>query len=410
MATHKPRQIELPSLAQANWLAEPRLQALLAVLSAEGGEARVAGGAVRNALLGVPVSDIDIATTLSPADVSQRCQHAGFAVHPTGIEHGTVTVVNARMPFEVTTLRRDVTTDGRRATVTFTGDWAADAARRDFTMNAMYCDANGKIYDFTDGYEDIQKRKVKFVGGAARRIREDYLRILRFFRFHAHYGKGKPDTEGLAACVRLRKGIRNLSAERITAEIFKLLAAESPTPVLRVMHASGILKEFMSRAPEWHTLRRVKPDLIHRLFALNGGSADFGPSIRLSNQQAKRLRDLSEAPRLAPAFNPAERRHLLYILGEQSFSDAVALSWARSRAAMDDRGWQALTDLPTGWSIPTFPLTGKDLQRAGLAPGPAMGQTLRALEQRWIASDFALSRADLIAQAQIEMAPIERTK
>ncbi len=199
---------DLPSLRRAAWLREPRLQVVLRVLNVDG-VTRVAGGAVRNALLGVPVADVDLATTLLPTDVMAIAKREGFGVHPTGIEHGTVTVTHQGAAFEVTTLRRDVETDGRHAVVSFTDDWAEDAARRDFTMNALYCDATGKIYDFTEGYLDIQKRKVRFVGVPAQRIQEDYLRILRFFRFHAHFGKSLPDAAGLKACVQFKSAAQN---------------------------------------------------------------------------------------------------------------------------------------------------------------------------------------------------------
>lgn len=400
MAPRKTRPFEPPSLADATWLREARLQSVLKVLNGQGGEARIAGGAVRNALLGVPVADIDIATTLMPDIVSHRCRAAGFAVHPTGIDHGTVTVVNQHMPFEVTTLRNDVTTDGRRATVAFTTDWQEDAQRRDFTMNAMYCDANGKVYDFTNGCRDILKRKVRFVGTPSRRIREDFLRILRFFRFHAHFGKGAPDAEGLKACTRLRKGIDSLSAERITQELFKILAAQNPLPVLKVMEQGGILKHCLPGTPNWRLFRRLPPNGIHRLFALNGCSADLGPRFRLSNQQQAHLKDLAEAPDITPAFLPQERRRLLYALGEHSFTDAVVLSLARGKAVSDDPAWRELAELPQHWSAPKFPVTGRDLQAIGLAPGPAMGETLRSLEDWWIASDFKPTRDELLARAK----------
>ena len=208
------RAVELPSLAQEAWLVDPHLQKVMAVLSRNGG-VRVVGGAVRNALMGLPVADVDLATTHLPLEVIKLCKAAKFGVHLTGIDHGTVTVTCGKGVFEVTTLRRDVATDGRRATVAFTEDWAEDAARRDFTMNAIYCDAIGKCYDYTNGYADILNRKVRFVGAANMRIREDYLRILRFFRFHAAYGNGAPERIGLAACVALKSGLQNLSAERI---------------------------------------------------------------------------------------------------------------------------------------------------------------------------------------------------
>lgn len=401
MATRR-KTADIPSLAGEPWLSDRRLQSLLALVAAGGGEARVAGGAVRNALLGVAVADIDVATTLPPQAVVRLAGDAGFAVHPTGIEHGTVTVVVHHMPFEVTTLRRDVTTDGRRATVAFTTDWAEDAARRDFTMNAMYCDASGKVYDFADGYADILARKVRFVGTASRRIREDYLRILRFFRFHAHFGKGAADPEGLKACIRLRNGINALSAERITQELFKIVAAPTPFAVLKTMQDGKILQPCLphagTRVPDWRVLRRLPADGLLRLFVLNGQSADCGPRLRLSNSQQTRLRQLEEAPHITPDFLPHERRRLLYALGPSCYADAVALSWARGKAAPDHPEWTALRDVPLHWTAPKFPVTGRDLQAAGLAPGPAMGETLRRLEDWWIASDFKPSRDELLAR------------
>jgi poly(A) polymerase len=399
MATRR-KAPDLPSLAGESWLADHRLQTLLALLNEAGEEARVAGGAVRNALLGLAVADIDVATTLPPREVVQRCNNAGFAVHPTGIEHGTVTVVVHHMPFEVTTLRRDVTTDGRRATVAFTGDWAEDAARRDFTMNAMYCDASGKIYDFTDGYKDILRRKVRFVGAPSRRIREDYLRILRFFRFHAHYGKGAPDPKGLSACTRLRKGLDGLSAERIRQELLKLLVAPRAVETLKAMHKAGILKHVLDAVPEWRVLKRLPPDPILRLSVLARDATLLQDHLRLSNEQARRLQAIAEAPLLSPDFRDTERRRILYHIGPQAWRDAVHLSWARSRAALDDRDWQALAGLPDDWPVPTFPVTGRDLQAAGFAAGPGLGEALRKLEDWWIASDFKPAREELLARAK----------
>jgi poly(A) polymerase len=229
---------ELPSLHDQAWLNEPRLQEVLRVLNASG-ETRVAGGAVRNALLGVAVADVDVATVLLPEEVMTAAKAAGFGVHPTGLDHGTITITCKKAAFEVTTLRRDIETDGRHAVVSFTTNWAEDAARRDFTINAMYCDAAGKIYDYTKGYADIQKRKVKFVGVPEERIAEDYLRILRFFRFHAWYGKNAPDKEGLQACIKLRSGLKKLSVERVRQELFKLLAAPNAVKTLQLMATNG---------------------------------------------------------------------------------------------------------------------------------------------------------------------------
>jgi poly(A) polymerase len=227
----------LPSLAGAEWLGDPRLQRVLAVLAKAGGEARIAGGAVRNALLGEPIADIDIATTLSPEAVMKAAEADGLGVHPTGIEHGTVMLVAAGIPFEVTTLRRDVETFGRKARVIFTDDWHADAARRDFTINALYCSAKGEIFDPVNGYPDILQRRIRFVGDPEARIHEDYLRILRYFRFQARYGAKTRDAASLAACVKLSKGLERLSAERIRQELFKLMVARRAVPVLWRMGA-----------------------------------------------------------------------------------------------------------------------------------------------------------------------------
>ncbi|MBL8790602.1 MAG: CCA tRNA nucleotidyltransferase [Rhizobiales bacterium] len=391
---------ELPSLAHAEWLKDQRLQTVLALLNSEGGEARVAGGAVRNALLGVPVADIDIATTLRPEEVARRGKAKGLAVHPTGIEHGTVTLVVQRMPFEVTTLRRDVSTDGRRATVAFTGDWEEDASRRDFTINAMYCDAGGKIYDFTNGYADIQKRKVRFVGLPSRRIKEDYLRILRFFRFHAGYAVGTPDVDGLAACVRLRRGLSTLSAERVRQELLKLLVAPGAVAVLKVMAKTGILAHVIPAEPNWRTLGRLPPDAILRLSAIARTPTALRDRLRLSNDECRRLQAITEAPPITPDYRPDERRRILYHIGPQGWRDAALLSLAQSRAPLDDAAWQELVGLPGGWPLPKFPVSGRDLQALGFLPGPALGEALRKLEDWWIASDFKPTREELLLRAK----------
>ena len=391
---------ELPSLAEAPWLKDERLQSVLAVLNADGGEGRVAGGAVRNALLGLPVADIDIATTLPPDEVTARCKAKGLAVHPTGFEHGTVTVVTHRMPFEVTTLRRDVTTDGRRATVAFTADWEEDASRRDFTINAMYCDASGKVYDFTDGYKDIQKRRVRFVGLPSKRIKEDYLRILRFFRFHAAYGAGAADRDGLAACVRLRKGLTSLSAERIRQELMKLLVAPRAVDVLKLMAKAKILPLILDAAPNWRVIGRLPPDAVLRLAALAKHPAGLRDRLRLSNEEARRLEAIAEAPSLSPELRDPERHRILYHLGPQAWRDAARLSHAQSRAAADDPAWADLADLPAHWPLPKFPVMGRDLLAAGFTPGPAMGEALRRLEDWWIASDFKPTREELLLRAK----------
>ena len=386
---------KLPSLAKAAWLNEPRLQRVLAVLNT-GGETRVAGGAVRNALLKLPISDVDLATTLTPGDVVQLAKGAGFAVHPTGIEHGTVTVVNRAAAFEVTTLRHDLETDGRHATVKFTNSFADDAARRDFTINALYCDLEGKLYDFTNGYADIRKRNVKFVGKPSERIAEDYLRILRFFRFHAAYGKGAPDKTGLAACKRLRSGLIKISAERIRQELMKLLVAPRAIETLKTMSKVGILKIVLAHSEDWRVLKRLPGDAMLMLFALSSAPMELKERLRLSNEESKRLDAMVKAPPLSITLRDRERRALLYQLGPQAWRDACHLSWARSRATRSDAKWRKLLRLGETWPMPVLPLTGKDLLHNGYASGPALGLALQRAEDYWIAGDFTASRDDLL--------------
>jgi poly(A) polymerase len=386
---------KVPSLARQAWLRDERLQSLLRVLNSEG-EARVAGGAVRNALLGVPVADVDVATTLAPTDVMQLCKAKGFGVHPTGVEHGTVTITVEKHPFEVTTLRRDIETNGRHAVVLFTNDWAEDAARRDFTVNAMYCDAVGKIFDFTNSYEDIQKRRVRFVGHPSWRIKEDYLRILRFFRFHARYGKGSPDKDGLKACTRLKAGLAHLSAERVRQEMLKLLEAPRAIETLKVMSRTGILKKIIPYTEEWRVLDRLPQDGILRLFALSKGPTQLKDRFRLSNAQGQRIDALMVAPDVSPALSKAEQRRLIYQLGADGWKDAVALSQAKSRASLTDRPWRAMLKLADSFQRPEFPVSGHDLTEKGITPGPKMGQLLRDLEDWWLASDFKPGKDELL--------------
>jgi poly(A) polymerase len=395
------REVRLPSLAAEPWLQQRPLREVMKALTAAGGEVRVAGGAVRNALLGVAVADVDIATTHLPDDVMRICKAAGFGVHPTGLAHGTITIVNHGVPFEVTTLRRDVATDGRRAVVSFTTDFAKDAQRRDFTMNAMYCDIDGKLFDFTNGYEDIVKRRVKFVGDASQRIREDYLRILRFFRFQARYGSPRVNVVALDACTRLRAGLKKLSAERVRSELLKILEAPQAVRVLKVMSERGILNVILPHTDEWRVMSRLPVDGILRLFVLAKTPGTLQEPLRLSNPEAARLLQLADAPSVSPRLLPTEQRRMLYQLGATTYQDAVRLTWARSKAGMDDAQWIELLGLPQKWSPPRFPVTGADLKTIGMAPGPAMGHMLTALEDWWLASDFKPDKDQLLEQAKI---------
>ena len=387
----------LPIL-RAKWLRNPGLQRLFAVIAESGGEARVAGGAVRNALMKLPVADIDIATTLPPRRVQEACEHAGFKAIPTGIAHGTVTVIVDHHPYEVTTLRADVATDGRRAIVAFHENWAADAARRDFTMNALYCDSKGRIYDFIGGYLDTLHQKVRFVGKPAQRIVEDYLRILRFFRFHAQFGKGAQDRAGLAACARAARQIDNLSAERIRQEMLKLLTAPGAVSTLKIMARGNILGHVLPYKEEWRMLQRLPPDPILRLAVLAAEPGNLKSRLRLSNEEAERLDRALAAIAPTPALRPAEQRHVLYHLGAETWRDAVHLAWAKSRVPVTDRDWKRLLALPGRWPLPRLPLTGDDLIAFGLRPGPHLGAELKRLEDWWIASDFQPDKPALLQQ------------
>lgn len=368
-----------------------------ALEAAQPGSARFVGGCVRNSLLGEPVSDVDIATQLTPDCVEQVMRAANIAVHPTGIEHGTLTVVADHKPFEVTTLRRDVETDGRRAVVAFTEDWTEDAQRRDFRMNALYADRDGLVHDPTGGgLDDVAARRIVFVGDPDTRIREDYLRILRFFRFHARYCEGAPDAAGLVACISHRNGLGNLSAERVRQEMFKLMVAKRAVPTLRCMAETGILAVIIPHTEEWRVLSRLPTDPILRLAVLAEDPVAMKDRWRLSNQEAKRLEAIASLVPPTPALRPQEQRIILYQIGAETWRDLVDVAWARSEAGLDDASWTDLRQLPDRWEVPVLPVTGRDLIAAGMQPGPDMGLTLRRLEDWWVASDFKPGKQELL--------------
>jgi len=387
---------KLPSLSRARWLKEPSLQRVFALVAEAGGEVRVAGGAVRNALLGEPIGDIDIATTLQPQEIMTAFKVAGLSVHPTGIDHGTVTVVIDHKPYEITTLRRDVKTDGRRAVVAFTDNWKEDALRRDFSINALYCDATGKIHDYVDGYADIQRKRIIFVGTPAARIREDNLRILRFFRFLAAYEKMTADPVSLAACVRLKKGLLGLSAERIAREMFKLLVGPKAVPVLKLMAKHNVLKLIVPHTDEFRVIARLPPDPLLRSFALAKKPESLREAWRLSNNQTKRIESLLQGTALTPKLRENEQQKLLYAMGSEAWRDSVHLAWAKSRASQTDRAWQRMLNLPSRWVSPSFPITGRDLLDLGFPPGPDLGRELKRLEDYWIGTDFKSTKDELL--------------
>lgn len=393
----------LPAAAGA-FLRTPETQRVLAVLGAAAGETRVVGGAVRNALIGQPVTEIDLATVLTPPQVVERAEAAGLKVALTGIDHGTVTVVCGGKPFEVTTLRADVETDGRRAVVRFTTDWREDASRRDLTINALYCDADGTVFDPLGGYEDILARRIRFIGDPEDRIREDYLRILRFFRFFAWYGDGRPDAEALKACARLKAGIATLSAERVWSELKRLLSAPDPSRALLWMRTTEVLQRALPES--WGI------DAVHRLIAAEKAErwlADpllrleavlpphrarieaLAARLRLSKTEAARLVAWAEAPTPPPNMPEVRLAQILYRAGALAVADRLMHELARDResgdaAAVADRRRQLA--FARSWTRPVFPWSGKDLVAAGVAPGPEIGRRLKALEERWIDSGF----------------------
>lgn len=383
------------------WMTAPETRAVIEAL-AKGGEARFVGGAVRNALLGRPVTDVDIATPLLPEEVMSRLQAAGIGAVPTGIEHGTVTAVVNAKGFEITTLRRDVATDGRRATVAFTTDWKEDAARRDFAMNALYASAGGEIFDYFGGLGDLEAGRVRFVGDPVARIREDFLRILRLFRFHAWYGKGDIDPAALHAAASEKEGIARLSGERIQKEMLRLIEAEDPASALRLMAASGILAEILPGALNISRLEKLAEidrgsffaaDALLRLSALLPPEAEIAHAIadrwKLSNADRERLIDLaSTKEKIVSYLSIREVRRLLYRLGPQRFKDRVRLRWAEDQKESNAIQWRALLAMADAWQRPIFPLSGHDVIVAGVAEGPLVGRVLSEVEDWWIESDF----------------------
>jgi poly(A) polymerase len=402
----------------APWLRESPLSDILAALDRAGEEARVVGGAVRNTLIGDPPGDIDIATTAPPAEVAKRVEAAGFRAVPTGVEHGTLTVVAAGRPFEITTLREDVETFGRRAKVAFGRDWKRDAERRDFTMNALSASREGKLYDYVGGLADIAARRVRFIGNAASRIAEDYLRILRFFRFHAAYGDGAPDAEGLAACIAGRGGLEQLSRERVRMELFKLLVARHAVGALAVMTEAGLLDQVLGGVSllasfaniiKLEAQAELSVDPVRRLGALGVcviEDADrLRERLRVANVEYERLASMADRWwHISSAWDEQRARVLLYRLGRERFIDRVLLAWARSPQGAADESWHRLAMLPERWSVPVFPLRAADFIKRGLPKGPRLGAALAAAEEAWTAAGFPLDAASLSAIADATVA------
>ena len=397
---------------------------ILDKLDCDGEEARVVGGAVRNALLGLPVDEVDVATTAVPDEVIRRSVAAGFKTAPTGIAHGTVTVIVEGTPFEVTTLREDVESYGRRAMVAFGRDWRRDAERRDFTINALSLSRDGKIHDYVGGLNDVRAHRVRFICDAGQRIAEDYLRILRFFRFHAAYGAGEPDQAGLHACVAARAGLDHLSRERVRMELLKLLAAPRAAVTLAIMAETGLLLGVLGGIPLIASLSDMiaveavvgaAADPVRRLGALAvlvaEDAARLAQRLRLSNAEQAQLASLADAWwSVAPAAGEQAARALLYRLGPAPYLDRVLLAWARSQAEAGDAAWRDLATLPERWTAPGFPLKAADFIDRGVEKGPALGKALAAAEAAWIAAEFPGDAVRLAAIAEVAALAAKATR
>ena len=392
---------EVPVLSDAPWLRSGPAARVLALLNGANEEARVVGGAVRNALMKIPIADIDIATSAVPEEVVRRARAAGIKSVPTGIEHGTVTLVVDGHPFEVTTLREDTETYGRKAKVAFGRDWVRDAERRDFTINGLSVDAAGVVHDHVGGLADIAARRVRFIGDPAARIAEDYLRILRFFRFHAAYAAGEPDRAGYLACIGGRAGLANLSAERIRMEMLKLVVAKGAEIAVTAMADGGLLLPifggvaytgpFAAMISAEHLLG-LEANAVRRLGALTVAVTEdakrVAARLRLSNAETKALDSMGHRWWRLAGMDEATARRRLYRLGEEPYRDRLMLAWARAGARRETAYWRALATLPQRWSAPKFPLRAADFVARGIAEGPALGHVLTLAEDAWLAADF----------------------
>ena len=400
----------MEKLAQQPWMKDPATRAVVAALSAGGSEVRFVGGCVRDAVLGrVPAGDIDIATPDEPARVIELLEAAGLKAVPTGIDHGTVTAVALHKPFEVTTLRRDVETYGRHAKVAFTDDWVADAARRDFTFNALSCTPDGSLHDPFGGIADLRARRVRFVGEAMARIREDVLRLLRFFRFYAHFGAPPPDGEALAACKTLAPLLPTLSGERIAAETLKLLSASDPASVMLLMRDHLVLINFLPEAERIDRLARLvdietnlslaadAPRRLAAVLANEGAARTAAQRLRLSNSLRDRITGALGEPLPWPHFTGQQARALRYRLSAETYRDRCLIAWSEKGGS--EKQWRHVLAV-ADWVPPVFPIKAQDALDRGASPGPALGKLMTALEESWIMGDFAGGREACLAELE----------
>jgi poly(A) polymerase len=412
---------ETRALADAPWLKSGPAARVLALLNGGGEEARVIGGAVRNALLKIPTGDIDIATTSLPDEVIRRAKAAGIKSVLTGIDHGTVTLVVEGHPFEVTTLREDAETYGRKAKVAFGRDWVRDAERRDFTINGLSVDAYGVVHDHVGGLDDIVARRVRFIGDPHQRIAEDYLRILRFFRMHASYGAGQPDRAGYLACIAGRAGLASLSAERVRMEMLKLVVADGAAVAVNAMADGGLLqlifggvcytRPFAAMIAAEHALG-LQASAARRLGALTVAVTEdakrVAARLRLTNAETRALDSMGHRWWRLAGMDEARARRLLYRLGADSYRNRLMLAWARAGSDADSAYWRAFATLPERWRVPQFPLRTADFLARGVSEGPALGQVLTLAEDAWLAADFPLDPAALDSIAEQAVARLTR--
>src|SRR5579875_279458 len=385
-----------------SWMTD---KASRAVLTALKGDARFVGGCVRDTLAKRPIGDIDIATPLFPEEIMRRLAAAKIKALPTGIAHGTITAVTDKRPFEITTLRRDVETFGRQARVAFSADWKEDSARRDFTMNALYLSDEGEVFDYHDGVKDLRAGKVRFVGVPATRIREDVLRLLRFYRFHAWYGRGAADEAARAACRASAPLLPTLSGERVQAELVKLLRAKDPVPSLQMMQEDGVLARILPKTRGIEALARLlklepAPDAIRRLAALIAEDAEgVAKKLKFSNADRERLVALMEPVGLAT--DVAAQRRLLYRLGRDLYVDRVLVTAAVSGAMP---AVKKLLAAAKKWKPVAFPLRGADIAAAGIPEGPEIGRLLGEIEAWWEDGDFKATRKACLAEMKKRVA------
>lgn len=387
-------------LPAQHWMT-PAAKRVMQVIAQAKGEVRFVGGCVRDALLGRPVTDVDMASTLPPEQGMAALEREGIRVFATGLAHGTITALYNGETFEITTLRRDISTDGRWAEVAFTDNWREDAARRDFTMNALYADANGELYDYFGGIEDAKAGKVRFIGEAGQRIAEDGLRILRFFRFYAHYGKPPMDVAGLAACTEHAPMLARLSGERIQTEMLKLLTAPQAADVLEMMQRHGIMAHIALPGPNLALMRRMdSADPILRLAGLLHGQDEEAVEQllgrwKLSNAMKARLRSAVKADLQAmPQWNEWEQKKAIRQWGKNAFDDRVRLAMAAFPEYVNRL--KPMRELAESWKIPQFPVTGEDLLSAGVAQGKALGEWLRKLESAWEEAHYTPDKQELL--------------